>query len=142
MRQSRHAVAPTFARSTRIADQIQKELAGLIRGEMKDPRLGLVTITSVDVTRDLKHAKVFVSSLGDASAQALACETLMHATGFLRTQLAHRLRLRGVPQLHFVYDRSVEEGVRLSVLIDRAVESFPSEEADATPLPDAGPEAP
>lgn len=108
-------------RLRRVADQIQRELAELIRLEVKDPRVGMVTLTDVEVTADYAHAKVFFTLLGPEQALQESEQALQHAAGFLRTQLAHRLRLRTVPQLHFVYDASVERGMRLSRLIDEAV---------------------
>jgi ribosome-binding factor A len=113
-----------FPRSRRIADQIQRELADLIRLELKDPRVPeLVTITGVEVSPDQSHAKVFFTVLGDERKIDDASAGLRSAGGFLRTQLGHRMKLRVVPQLDFKYDTSVERGVRLSHLIDEAVES-------------------
>ena len=112
-----------FSRAARIADQIQRDLSGLIRQEVKDPRVGLVTITAVEVNRDLSHARVYVSSLADAASREQSVEGLQHAAGFLRTQLGRTLKIRSVPQLQFLYDASVERGVRLSHLIDEAVAS-------------------
>ena len=122
-----------FSRSRRIAEQIQRELAELIRLELKDPRVGMITLTDVEVTQDYEHAKVFFTSLGDAAQAAAAVKGLQHAAGFLRTQLAHRLLLRTIPQLHFVYDTSVERGAHLAHLIDEAVaaDKSHSEEGDA-----------
>lgn len=114
-------MAKDFPRSRRIAEQIQRELAELLRTEVKDPRVGMVTLTDVDVTQDYSHAKVYFTMMGEASG-IKECEAgLAHAAGYLRSELSHRLRLRTVPQLHFVYDSSVERGVRLSQLIDQAV---------------------
>jgi ribosome-binding factor A len=110
-----------FTRAARVADQIQRDLSGLIRQEVKDPRIGLVTITAVEVSRDLSHAKVYVSSLAGAEASGESVQALQHASGFLRSQLAQMLKIRSIPQLHFVYDASVERGARLSKLIDQAV---------------------
>ena len=107
------------ARSARIADQIQRSLAELIRVEVRDPRVGLVTITGVELSRDHSHAKVFFTVLGADSAPAL--EGLSRAAGFLRSELSHRLTTRKVPELHFAFDESVERGVRLAKLIDEAV---------------------
>ena len=113
-----------YPRSRRIAEQIQRELSQVIRMELKDPRVtGLITITDVEVTRDQSHAKVFFTILGDAARVAETTEGLQRAAGFLRSELAHRLLLRTVPQLEFSYDASVERGVRLSQLIDEAVAS-------------------
>lgn len=108
-------------RSARIADQIQRELAELIRMEVRDPRIGLVTLTGVELSRDQSHAKVFFTVLGADAGGEHALEGLTRAAGFLRSQLAHRLTTRKVPELHFAYDESVERGVRLSRLIDEAV---------------------
>jgi ribosome-binding factor A len=126
-------VSKETPRSTRLADQIQRDLAELIRRELKDPRVGLVTVTDVEVSRDLSHAKVFVSSLADAETHEHTIAALQHAAGFLRARLGHALRLRTVPELHFVYDESVERGVRLSRLIDEAVESGRQDEPDGSP---------
>ena len=113
------------ARSARIADQIQRELAELIRLEVRDPRVRLVTITAVELSRDQSHAKVFFTVLGSEAEAEETLEGLQRAAGFLRTSLAHRLSTRTVPDLHFAYDASVERGVRLSRLIDEAVASTP-----------------
>jgi ribosome-binding factor A len=113
-----------FPRTRRIADQIQRELAELIRLELKDPRItGLVTITGVEVSSDQAHAKVFFTLLGDDKKIEETAAGLKSAAGFLRTQLARRMKLRTIPQLEFSYDASVERGVRLSRLIDEAVAS-------------------
>lgn len=108
-------------RLRRVADQIQRELSGLLRAELKDPRVGMITLTGVEVSPDLAHAKVFFTMLGDADALALTEAGLKRAAGFLRSELGHRLKLRVTPELRFVYDASVERGVRLSKLIDDAL---------------------
>ena len=109
------------SRTLRIAEQIQRELAGLIRLELKDPRVGMVTLTDVEVTADYAHAKVFFTTLGASDQIEAASAGLNHAAGFLRHELGQRIKLRSIPQLHFIYDESVERGVRLSRLIDEAV---------------------
>jgi ribosome-binding factor A len=109
------------ARSARIAEQIQRSLAELLRLEVRDPRVGLVTLTGVELSRDQSHAKVFFTVLGSPAQAEQAAEGLAHAAGFLRSELAHRLTTRKVPELHFEHDESVERGVRLSRLIDDAV---------------------
>lgn len=109
------------SRRARIADQIQRSLAEVIRLELRDPRVGLITLTGVELSRDQSHAKVFFTVLGAQSAARDAAEGLQRAAGFLRTELAHRLTTRKVPELHFEFDESVERGVRLSRLIDEAV---------------------
>ena len=113
------------ARSARIADQIQRSLAELIRTEVRDPRVGMVTLTGVELSRDQSHAKIFFTVLGPHAAGEEALEGLTRAAGFLRSQLAHELTTRKVPELHFAYDESVERGVRLSRLIDEAVSPAP-----------------
>ncbi len=110
-----------FLRGRRIADQIQRELSGIIRLELKDPRVALITITDVEVTQDNAHARIFFTALGEPAQQEAAARALEHAAGFLRSALAKRTKLRTVPQLHFHYDVSVERGMRLSRLIDAAV---------------------
>jgi len=116
-----------FSRSARLAEQIQRDLSDLIRLEVRDPRVGLVTVTDVEVSRDLSHAKVFVTSLAGAAQAEQSMQALQHAAGFLRSRLAQSLKARTVPELHFVYDESVERGIKLSRMIDEAVESSPSE---------------
>src|SRR6185295_10235135 len=110
-----------YPRSRRIAEQVQRELADITRLELKDPRVGLITITEVEVTPDHGHAKVFFTLLGDAARVEEATRGLQHAAGFLRSELARRFAMRGIPQLSFVHDASVERGARLSQLIDAAV---------------------
>lgn len=117
-------MARNSSRPERIADQIQRDLAELIRSEVKDPRVGMVTLTGVEVSNDYRHAKVFFTILGDAAVVARVQRGLDKASGFLRSQLAKGLGLRIVPELHFVYDESVERGVRLSRLIDDAMEGL------------------
>ncbi|PTQ92305.1 ribosome-binding factor A [Nitrosomonas nitrosa] len=110
-----------FSRSQRVADQIQRELADLIKAEVKDPRIGMITITAVEVTRDYAHAKIFYTTLSSKEDNILIEEGLKHASGFLRSQLSSRMKLRVIPQLHFIYDESIERGLYLSQLIDEAI---------------------
>jgi len=110
-----------FPRSRRIAEQIQRELSDIIRVELKDPRVGMITITDVEMTPDNAHAKIFFTVLGQQPRIDEAAAGLQHAAGYLRSQLAQRIKIRVVPQLHFEYDASVERGIRLSQLIDAAV---------------------
>ena len=110
-----------FPRSRRIAEQVQRELSDIIRLELKDPRVGMITIVDVEVSTDQSHARVYFTSLGDQAGIDDATAGLQHASGFLRSQLAHRMKLRIVPQLQFKYDESVERGMRISQLIDAAV---------------------
>lgn len=110
-----------YARTDRIAEQIQREVAQLLRLEVKDPRVRMITLTGVEVTKDYSHAKVFYTTL-DGVSDAVQ-QGLEHASGYLRSQLAHSMKLRIMPQLHFVYDPSIEHGAHLSQLIDQAVAS-------------------
>lgn len=106
-------------RNLRVAEQIRQELASILMREMKDPRVVGVTITAVNVTTDLEHAKVWFTVFGGEHESAR--KGLASAAGFLRSELAHRMSLRTVPKLTFVYDASVERGAHLSELIDKAV---------------------
>jgi ribosome-binding factor A len=109
------------ARLRRVAEQIQRELSEILHSELKDPRVGMITITDVEVSTDLAHAKVFFTTLGDAEALSRTQDGLRRAAGFLRSTLGQRLRIHNTPELHFEYDASVEQGARLSQLIDAAV---------------------
>lgn len=112
-------MAKDYARTDRIAEQIMRELAQMISLAVKDPCVRKVTLTGVEVTRDYAHAKVFYTALDGDSTQLQ--QGLERAAGFLRSQLAHAMKLRITPQLHFVYDASIERGAHLSQLIDQAV---------------------
>ena len=107
-----------FSRSRRVADLVQKELAGLIQRQITDPRLGMITIASADISADLKNAKVYVTSLGGEANVEELVETLNDMAGHFRYELAQVLSLRVVPKLKFVFDSSIERGSRLSALID------------------------
>lgn len=119
------------SRVQRVADQLQRELAEIIRLELKDPRAGLITVTGLDLTTDFAYAKVFVSVFGDAEAQQGSLATLRRAAGFLRSQLARRISIHQTPQLRFVLDESIERGSRLSALIDQAVAEDRAHPGDA-----------
>jgi ribosome-binding factor A len=118
-------MAKEYSRTQRIGDQMQRELALLIQREIKDPRLGMVTITAVDVSRDLSHAKIYITvmTVGDDEAKSVkqSLNILQEASGFLRMLLGKGMKVRTVPQLHFHYDASVRRGAELSALIERAV---------------------
>lgn len=123
-----------YSRTQRIGDQMQRELSQLIQREIKDPRVGLVTITAVEVSRDLSNAKVFVTVMGreadDAAAVEESRKVLQGAAGFLRVQLGKAMQLRTIPQLRFHYDASIRRGVELSALIERAVAEDQQREDD------------
>jgi len=115
-------MAKEYARTDRVADYVQRELAQLIQNEVRDPRLGMVSITSVDISRDLRHAKVYFTMLGtDSSDDAKeSTDVLNRAAGFLRSALSRDSSMRSVPQLHFRFDSSVGRGRELEDLIHRA----------------------
>jgi ribosome-binding factor A len=118
----KEAVMPKeYSRSARVAEQIRRELAELIRLEVKDPRVGFISLTDVEITPDYAHAKVFFTSMQGAEDVESVLTGLRRASGFLRRELGRRVRIHTTPELHFVYDRSVEEGTRLSALIDKAI---------------------
>ena len=107
-------------RPRKLGDQIQRELSDLLARELRDPRVGMITITSVDVSPDISHAKVFFTLLEKEKLEGTV-HGLRRASGFLRTQLAKRLAMYSTPELRFEYDESVERGDRLSRLIDSAL---------------------
>lgn len=112
-----------FSRGQRVAEQIRRELAELIRLELKDPRVGFISLTDVELTPDYAHAKVFFTSMTGQEGLDEVLRGLRRASGFLRRELGRRVRIHTLPELHFVYDPSVETGNRLSALIDKAIES-------------------
>lgn len=114
------------ARGVRVAEQIQKDLAELIPRELRDPRLGFVTLTDIELTPDYAYATVYFSVL-TGSAQDTE-DALNEAAGYLRNLIFKRLRIHTVPTLRFKHDESVEKGAEMSDLIDRAVRSLPGEE--------------
>jgi ribosome-binding factor A len=107
-------------RPQKLGDLIQRELSELVQREVRDPRVGMITLTGVDVSPDLSHAKVFYTTL-DPAHVGDAGQGLKRAAGFLRSQLAKRIKLYTTPELRFEYDESVERGDRLSRLIDSAL---------------------
>lgn len=114
-------MAREFPRTRRVGEQLKRELAALIRAEGDDPRLALVSITAVDVTRDLAYAKILVTWVGGAAERPRVLDALNRMAPEFRRRLGRSLRLRTVPQLTFLYDETVERGAALSALIDQAV---------------------
>jgi ribosome-binding factor A len=110
----------SFSRADRVNEQIRRELAELLRAEVKDPRVGMVSITEVEVTPDYAHAKVWFSTLAGEDKLPEILSGLRKASGFLRRELGRRVRIHTTPELHFVHDRSLERGADLSRLIDEA----------------------
>jgi ribosome-binding factor A len=117
-------MAREYARTDRVGQQIQKEIAVILMREIKDPRLSMTTVSAVEVTRDLAYAKIFVTFFNDNQDEIDASlEVLAEAEGYIRSLLGKRLRARIMPHLRFVYDSSMSEGVRMSALVDQAVAS-------------------
>jgi ribosome-binding factor A len=124
-----------YPRARRIEEQLKRLLSDLVRREVKDPRVGLITITSAEVSRDLSHATVYFTPFAGEGDAAAALEALQHAAGYLRHQVRNQMRLRVAPELVFRIDDSVERGARLSALIHDAVES--DKRRHVEPDPDA-----
>ncbi|MCX2983050.1 30S ribosome-binding factor RbfA [Halieaceae bacterium IMCC14734] len=116
-------MAREFQRSDRVSDFLRKELASLLQLELRDPRVGMVSITSVDVSRDLAYARVYCTVLGkdDVEAAEESLAALNKAAGFLRTRLSKGSKMRTVPQLRFLFDSSVGRGAYMEELIGKAV---------------------
>jgi ribosome-binding factor A len=115
-----------YSRTQRVSELIRRELADIISTRTSDPRLSLVSITAVDISKDLKSAKVYVTQLGDNSQALVALE---NASRFLRRELSSRLSMKASPSLSFTYDHSVERGVALSRLIEEVNKNVPDGEA-------------
>ena len=118
-------MAREYSRTQRVADFLKRELSSLIQFEVRDPRVGMVSVTDVEVSRDLSHAKVFCTILGketEAESEE-AVEVLNKAAGFLRSQIAKANNARTTPKLRFYFDGSVRRGQQLSDLIEKAVKS-------------------
>jgi len=113
----KRAAGRNSGRPQKLGDLIQRELSELLQRELRDPRVGMITITAVDVSPDFSHAKVLYTTLDPAHVEE-AAKGLKHAAGFLRSQLARRIKLYTTPELRFEYDVSVERGDRLARLID------------------------
>lgn len=132
-------------RATRVSEQIHQELAQLIAREVKDPRIGMVTLTSVDITADYAYATVhFTVMPSDDETVARTLEGLRRSAGFMRSQMGRRVRIHTNPQLRFVHDRSVEHGVGMSRLIDEANSVRAADDGmdAAAPPVDGAPDAP
>jgi ribosome-binding factor A len=118
-----------YGRYERVGSEIKRELAAILRDDVRDDRLAQVTVQEVRVTRDLAHAKVFFTLLAVERAEEMT-KALNRAAGYLRHRLSEAMRLRSMPLLHFVYDTSVGEGMHLTALIDAAVAKDKGEERD------------
>lgn len=105
-------------RSERLAEAIKKEMSELLRDEVKDPRIGFVSITAVEVSKDLRYANIFISVYGEPAEQKVSIEVLKKAQGFIRSELGKRIRLRYTPEITFKLDQSIKQGVHLIKLME------------------------
>ncbi|MGX2947820.1 30S ribosome-binding factor RbfA [Frederiksenia canicola] len=116
-------MAREFSRADRVAQELQKEIAVILQREVKDPRIGMVTVSDVEISRDLAYAKVFVTFLFDSDPDAVKAglQGLEKATPYIRSLLGKAMRLRIVPELKFMYDQSLVEGMRMSNLVTQTI---------------------
>ena len=128
-RSSRTSSKPSFSRSDRVSEQIRRDLADLIQNELKDPRVGMISLTEVQLTPDYAHAKVYFTTL-DSSHLPEIMIGLRRSSGFLRRELGRRVRIHTLPELHFIHDTSLERGASLSLLIDQAA-AMRADDADS-----------
>ena len=128
-----------FRRSDRVSGQLRRELARLIQMEIKDPEVGFISVSDVEVTRDLAHAKVYITVF-EADRAPGTLKALRRAAGFLRSRLGQEIRIRSVPELHFLHDDSVETGQQMDRLIDQAVEADKARPTEPEPAADMEPE--
>ena len=109
-------------RTVRISEEMKREISAIIQSELKDPRLSrLISVTNVNVTKDLRYAKVYVSIMGNDEEKKNALEGLKSAAGFIRREVGHRIQLRYTPEVQFELDNSIEHGAYISKLINDAV---------------------
>lgn len=108
-----------FSRSERVAEEIKKAVSDIINNELKDPRIeGLISVTKVDMTKDLRHAKVFLSIFGDETTKKRTYKGIKNAEGFVRKELAARVHLKFIPEISLKMDESIEYGIHISKLLD------------------------
>jgi len=110
------------SRLERLEALVKEEVSDIIL-KMKDPRIKFVTVTDVSISKDIKYAKIFISIMGEEEEKKSSFSAIKGATGFIRTELAHRLEIRRIPELSFVLDDSIERGVRLANYIEKIVHS-------------------
>lgn len=108
-----------FQRSARVNEALKEEIADILARKLKDPRIGFVTVTGVDVSPDLRHAHVFISIMGNEEEQIATYQILQGAKGFIRSELGKRLRIKFMPEISFDIDESINEGIRISKLIEK-----------------------
>ncbi|WP_294882859.1 30S ribosome-binding factor RbfA [uncultured Gilliamella sp.] len=116
-------MAKAFNRSSRVGHELQKEIAIILQREIKDPRLGMVTVSGVDISRDLSYAKVFVTFLNDDDPQIIeqGLNVLNDAKGYIRTLIGKAMRLRIIPEIKFFYDESLVKGMQMSSLVSDVI---------------------
>ena len=110
-------------RASRVGEEIKREVTQMIRDELKDPRIGFVTVTSVEVTPDIRYARIYISVLGSAEDTKQTLTALNKARGFVRTELGKRIRLRYTPEVEFRFDESIEHGARIMELLGEVKEA-------------------
>jgi len=115
----------------RIEEEIKREISDIINNELKDPRIkGLISITKVTVTKDLKHSKVYISILGNENDSVEAIKALKKGSGFIRREVSHRLSIRYTPEFEFIHDHSIEHGTYISELIEKTLHPKSEESND------------
>lgn len=119
---------PRYRRTDRVNELLREEIASMLHGEVRDPRVSLATITAVETSPELDHARVYFTTLGDEEEQAEVQAGLDSAASFIRTQLSRRLHMRRVPELHFRYDRMLDEATRIEQLLREALPADSAEE--------------
>jgi len=120
-----------MSRNSRLAEQIRRELSVIIQMELRDPRLGMVSVSAVELSRDMSFAKVFFTVL-EVEDKEVTAQVLNKSAGFLKKQLSDRMLIRVLPKLNFVYDESVERGRKLSSLIDDAISADSKQSSHST----------
>ena len=128
-------MAKEFGRADRVSQQIQREIAMILQREIKDPRVGMATVSDVELTRDLQHAKVFVTFfLNEEDTIEAGIKVLNDASGYIRILLGKAMKLRVVPEIRFVYDKTLVEGMRISNLITNTVRDDQLRRGESTDL--------
>ena len=128
-------MAKEFGRADRVGQQIQREIAVILQREVKDPRVGMVTVSDVELTRDLQHAKIFVTFfLNEEDNIEAGVKVLNDASGYIRILLGKAMKLRVVPEIRFVYDKTLVEGMRISNLITNTVRDDQLRRGESTDL--------
>ncbi len=117
-------------RPERVQEAIRQEISKIVQNEMKDPRLGFLTITGVEISRDLRHAKVFFSTLGEMKEKRLALKGLVSARGFIRGLVGDRVKMRYVPQLEFKIDEALDRGHAIDDILNKIKKERKDEKGD------------